>query len=125
MLGALTFENFCAVSDIRDMDLTIYDTQPGQVWGAAQATQFSKVLYIGTLCIKYTRHLTVENGPLYQEFFSGARLDNQVCRIFFLICFWVKGGWGAVVYWACRRWLQAREHVHNGNDDDDDDNNDM
>ena len=48
VLGALTFENFCAVADIRDMDLTIYDTQPGQVWGATQATKFSKVLYIGT-----------------------------------------------------------------------------
>ena len=30
---------------------------------------------------------------------------------FFWMCFWVKGGWGAVVYWACRRWLQAREHI--------------
>jgi hypothetical protein len=69
---------FCAESDIRDMDLTIYDTQPGQAWGATQAANSQKCSYIGTLYIKYTRHLTVENGSLYQEFFSAARLDNQV-----------------------------------------------
>ena len=38
----------CAVEDIRDFDLSLYDTQPGQVWGANQ------------------------------EFYSGARIDNQV-----------------------------------------------
>ena len=38
----------CAVEDIRDMDLSLYDTQSGSAWGAAN------------------------------EFFSGARIDNQV-----------------------------------------------
>ena len=48
LLQVLADEAGCKVGDILDMDITLYDTQPGSTWGQKQ------------------------------EFFSGARLDNQV-----------------------------------------------
>ena len=51
ILKVIADEAGCAVADIRDMDMTLYDTQPGSTWGNNQ------------------------------EFFSAARLDNQVGRV--------------------------------------------
>jgi len=48
LLSMLAAELGCAVHDIKDFELTLCDTQPGQIWG------------------------------LRNEFFSGPRLDNQV-----------------------------------------------
>ena len=48
LLELIAKEAGCKVADIRDMDMTLYDTQPGSTWGNDQ------------------------------EFFSAARLDNQV-----------------------------------------------
>lgn len=48
LLKVIAEEAGCKVEDIRDMDITLYDTQPGSTWGNSQ------------------------------EFFSAARLDNQV-----------------------------------------------
>jgi aspartyl aminopeptidase len=47
LVEILAEEAGCSVEDIRDMDMTLYDTQPGQVWGSKR------------------------------EFFSSARIDNQ------------------------------------------------
>ena len=48
LVEILAQEAGCAVEDIRDMDLSLYDTQSGAAWGTKN------------------------------EFFSGARIDNQV-----------------------------------------------
>ena len=48
LLQVLADEAGCKIEDIKDMDITLYDTQPGSTWGNNQ------------------------------EFFSAARLDNQV-----------------------------------------------